>query len=1336
MESDVNAREAVIASVNLVKERQYWLGKFAGHAEAVLFPTTRPGAGNAGERQRIPCTLSKEATEALLRTSNGAHANMHTILLAGLTLLLHKYSESTDITLGTPVYRQQAGGKFINTVLALRNEVAAGDSFKDLIMKVRGTLREAVAHQNFPYERLLFLLNPEQPQSLFDVALVLENIQEEGYLNKKDYHLLLSFKAEEGAVRGYVEFDANRYDKDTVAAIARCYDALLTQGLANFGLTLDAFAVLSDEDVAELVVRNNETEVRYACRTATEAFGEAAANHPDAVALEYAGRRTTYRQLDEMSNAVAHYLREHGVGTEDRIGIRMDRSEKLVILLLGILKAGAAYVPIEPATPAKRVAFILEDSGCKLLLTQEKFLAEPGAAGAVQAVDVDKAWLDISGCAKTPPAVRVRPADLAYVLYTSGSTGNPKGCQIEHRNLMNYVNWANQYYFGAGPAGNFGLYTSLSFDLTVTSIYCSLLRGKKLYVYNQEEEVIDVLKHSFGGNGGIDAIKLTPAHINLLEALNLPGTGIKKAIVGGEALLKRHVDTLRKISAAIEIYNEYGPTETTVGCIVKKIGDESDIRIGKPIANTQVYLLNDRQQPVPRGGKGEICVAGDGVGRGYLNREELTTQKFVANPFGPGKLYKTGDIGSWTAQGEMDYLGRADDQVKVRGYRIELGEIENKIILHEGVRDVVVDARKDASGETVLVAYVVAGPELVKADLMAGLQAHLPEYSIPGQIVRLDEIPLTANGKINRKALPEPDAAGTAGGDDYLAPRTETEKKLAVIWEKVLGKKDIGVRDNFFQLGGHSLKAIQLKSRIHEELAVNLNFRSIFKCPTIEKLAALILTTGQNQYQAIEPVGQQEYYDLSHAQKRLWVLNQLDKQQTAYNIPAAYELQGRLDYEAFARTFEALVNRHEILRTVFVVVDDEPKQKIRSAEAASFGLERRDLRADPDPDETLRALIREETRSVFDLETGPLVRAKLVTLSENRHAFLFTMHHIISDGWSMQVLIKDIISLYNAYSRHAAPTLPPLAIQYKDYAYWEKSNLTGSKVQEFKQFWATQFKETPFAAGMRTDFPKEARKNNKISSSSIETAFGRELKSKLAEVSQREDVGLFVVLVAALQVVLGHYSSQPSVDVLTPVAGRTHPELENQVGFYLNTLILRGKVDDEMPCRQLLRQVKESILNTLEYQNYPFDLLFEYLADAGKMNPAESVNTHVIFNSFGNLTTGVAALDGLSVTTLEAEGMEEGKYDLNFVFNEVENDVSLRATYNTALFRKSTVKNFVENLALVLHALATGSVSTVLEAKQLLAREERLRGHAHKEQLESSRLNRLLTKAGTADHLN
>ncbi|HVR99811.1 MAG TPA: amino acid adenylation domain-containing protein [Thermoanaerobaculia bacterium] len=857
------------------------------------------------------------------------------------------------------------------------------------------------------------------------------------------------------------------------------------------------------------------------------------------------------------------------------------------------------------------------------------------------------------------------------MLYTSGTTGRPKGVAVSHRSLHNYAQWACRTYFEDGASGgDMPLFTSPAFDLTLTSIVCPLLAGRTVHTFRSDDPD-RLLAALFAPDSAVDAVKLTPSHVSILGGLDLPGTPVRTAIVGGEDLTPEHVAILRRLRPEMRIWNEYGPTEATIGCTVARIG-EPPITIGRPIDNTEVWVLDAAGEIRPVGVAGELCVAGDGLALGYWNDPELTTAKFVDHPVRPGeRLYRTGDRARWLPDGDLLLLGRVDRQVKVRGNRIELGEVEERLRALPGVAAAVVLDRRTADGDICLCAYMVPRGETDAVRLREELAAVLPDFMVPSYFVLLPELPLNANGKVDSRALPEPEEIVRAAAAAYEPPRTDLERAIAGIWREVLGISRIGLEDGFFDLGGHSLKATQLVSRIHRALGVRLPLREVFKSSTLRGVSAAVArarASDSGAWSAIERVPDAEHYDVSHAQRRLWVLQQLEEAPQAYNVVEALRLRGNLDEEALLRAFRGLVARHESLRTTLVRVDGEPKQRVHAE--PSFELERLDLIDEAAAREHLTAL----AERPFDLAEGPLLRLALLRLGPAEWVLGLVLHHVVGDGWSSAVLVRDLTALYRAFAAGQEPDLPPLRIHYRDYSAWQ--NRLVAEARQHRNYWHARLGGELPVLDLPADFPRPPVKGfaGDVHALRLPPA----ALAGLQALARAHGASLFMVLLAAVKVLLHRWTGQEDVLVGSPIAGRIHADLEDQIGFYVNTLALRDTVDGRAPFSGLLAAVRHTTLEAYEHQAYPFDRLVEELPLSRDTSRSALFDLLVVLQ---NTPPARPDLPGLEIEPL-AVPARTSKLDLSFHFAEAE-DGGLAASleYSTDLFRRERVVRMGAQLA-------------------------------------------------------
>lgn len=838
----------------LQHEKAYWMQQLAKDLAVAEIPLDfqRPPQFE-GELQRYALDIDPATQQKLFSVCKNTDMLVFTVLVAALKVCLHSYTGLEDITVGTPIHERYREVSSFNKILALRSRVEPTMTLRQLLASVKRTLSDAYANQKYPLDRILSLLGvalPENRSPLFSVAILLDSINDRAHIEHLRNDLTLDLSLCDGQLSGTIVYRTQLFKPATIAVFATHYLAIVRAMVEAPDQTIGQLELLSAAKRQQLLFDFNQTASEYPRQATIHQLFEAQVERtPDATALLYGQQRFSYRELNSRANQLAYHLRQLGVGPGQFVGVLMEHAPETVVGLLGVLKAGGAYVPLDPEHPAARLTFTLADAQVAVVLTQERLqprLAD--YAGRVIRLDAD--WAALAEQPLDNPLPLASAEAIAYVIYTSGSTGNPKGVLIQHSALVNYICWARAVYTdGAPPA--FPLYSSLAFDLTVTSIYTPLISGGQLVIYPQEGKVSPLLR--ILEDNLVDVVKLTPSHLALIKERDNRASRIKRLIVGGEALdtmLARSVHT--SFGEQVEIINEYGPTEATVGCMIAIFDPVVDTRafvpIGKPAANTQIYILDQALRPVPENVAGELYISGDGLAQGYLNQSTLTSERFIANPFVPGqRMYKTGDLARWLPEGVIDFIGRSDDQVKFHGYRIELNEIRHALQLYPQIRDSVVTIKQDRDGSAVLVAYYVAPEQLDVAQLRAFLATRLFEATIPNLFMRIDAIPLTVNGKIDYAQLPTLEELRQHSQRAYVAPRTPMETTLAEIWVQVLGVPQVGVYDNFFELGGHSLLAMQVFSRVRELFHIGLPLRTLFDAPTLEGMAALVEQHRQEQ---------------------------------------------------------------------------------------------------------------------------------------------------------------------------------------------------------------------------------------------------------------------------------------------------------------------------------------------------------------------------------------------------------------------------------------------------------------------------------------------------------
>jgi amino acid adenylation domain-containing protein len=1028
----------------------------------------------------------------------------------------------------------------------------------------------------------------------------------------------------------------------------------------------------------------NDTAVAYPLDLCVHALVEAQAERtPEAVAVEFGAGRLTYRALNRQANRLAHYLRRLGVGPEVLVGVCMERSLEMVVALLAVLKAGGAYVPVDPAYPAERMAYMLTDAQAPVLLTQARLVSRLPEAGARLLV-LDGAGQPWAGESDANPDSGVTAENLAYVIYTSGSTGKPKGVMNEHRGIGNRLFWMQERY-PLTPEDVVLQKTPYSFDVSVPEFFGTLLAGARLVMAEPGGHQDPAYLARVIQERGVTQCHFVPSMLQVF--LDEPGLeescrSLRRVLASGEALSYELQERFfRRLGA--DLLNLYGPTEAAVEVSYwpcRRGGIRRPVPIGYPVANVQLYVLDEAMQPVPVGETGELYIGGVAVARGYWRRPELTAERFVPNPLGPGRLYRTGDRARWLPEGAIEYLGRLDHQVKLRGLRIELGEIEAVLAQHPSVREAVVLAREDQPGNQRLVAYVVptAGAQVTVSELRQFLRTQLPEYMVPTAFVTLPAMPLTTSGKVDRKALPAPSAGR---GGPFEAPLTPTEQALAEIWTGVLGLEQIGRNDNFFDLGGHSLLATQVFARVRNALGVDLAVPTLFEAPTVAALAEKVVTAMQGQgglqAQPLERLARTGPQPLSFAQQRLWLTEQLEPGNAAYHIPALLRLSGPLDRGALERALAEIIRRHETLRTVFLTVDGEPMQEVLPE--AAFALTVTDLRDVPEREARAYEMALADARRPFNLAADPMLRAALLQLDETEHLLVVTIHHIASDGWSIGIFEHELSALYQAFAAGRPAPLPDLPIRYTDFAAWQRTWLQSGVMAEQLGYWQRQLAGLPVLQ-LPTDRPRPVKQSYRgaIHQFTVPPALAEQLKA----LSRSEGATLFMTLLAAFQVLLHRYSGQADFGVGSPVANRTRTETEGLIGFFVNTWVSRADLSDRPTFREMLGRVRDGALDAYIHQDVPFDKLVEVL------NPERTLGHHPLFQvMFAMQNTPGSGLDlpGLTVKALPAD-TGTARFDMDLSVSESEQGLAGEVTYSTDLFDRTTIERMMQNWQRLLEA--------------------------------------------------
>ncbi|HYX25277.1 MAG TPA: amino acid adenylation domain-containing protein [Thermoanaerobaculia bacterium] len=1295
----------------LTPQLEFWRRQLADLPSPLELPADRPRPQVQtfrGVREGV--VLPDSVVRGLKELGQREGATLFMTLLAGFLALLHRYSGREDLAVGTPLANRDRVetegliGFFVNT-LVLRGDLASEPTFQELLVRVRETVLGALAHPDLPFERLVEELKPDRNLAhspIFQTMFVFQSLAAEARpltglslqpvaleSGKSLFDLTLTLEDTAGRVAGAFEYNTDLFDGPRIQRMVAHFETLLAQAVEDpVGRRIGGLPLLTAAERHQIEIEWTDTSrVHAGSRRLHEWFEDQVARTPEALAVAWGERRMTYRELDSRANGLARALLATGLGREARVGVCLARSTDLVAALLAVWKAGAAYVPLDPAYPEERLAYMLEDSGAEVLLAGAGMAAGLArrTATVIRPEEVQEG--DGGGGA---PGLPGNPADLAYVIYTSGSTGWPKGVAIAHASAAALLEWAGEVFSPQDLAGVLGS-TSVCFDLSVFELFAPLVRGGAVIL---AENALELPRLPAARQ--VTLVNTVPsAMAELVRAGAIP-PAVRTVNLAGEVLRRSLVAGIYETPTVERVLNLYGPSEdTTYSTFVQvRRGEGGAPVIGRPLANTRVYVVDAHGGLVPCGVPGEIWIGGDGLARGYLGRPGLTAERFTPDPFATiagARLYRTGDLALWSPAGELEFLGRIDTQVKVRGFRIELGEVEVALERHPTVARSVVMASPDGQS---LLAYV-AGPgtaEVAAAEWRAFLRASLPEHMVPSLFVPLPTFPLTPSGKIDRRALVPPSPRqGLAAAPGHVPPRTPAEELLAGIWEGVLGVEGIGAHDGFFDLGGHSLLATQMTSRVREAFAVELPLRTLFESPTLAGFATRIEEARAAGTATAPPplvrVPRDRPLPLSFGQQRLWFLAQLEPGSTAYNMPSTVRLEGDLDRQALAAALGEVVRRHEALRTVFRLPTtgvDEPVQEILPPPPVF--LPAVDLTTLPPSRRQAEAyqLATRDARQAFDLARGPLLRAGLLRLSDREHVLLLTLHHIVSDGWSMRVLTREVSVLYAAFSRGLPSPLPELPVQYADYSAWQRDWLRGEVLETQIAYWRGALAGVPPLLDLPTDRSRPPVQS--FLGAHRGTLFAADLAEEVRRLGRSQGLTSFMVLLAALQTLLHRCSGQGAVAVGSPTANRSRVELEGLIGFFANTLVLAADLTDEPTFRELLARVREASLGAYAHQDLPFEKLVEELAP--ERNRAHSPLFQVLF-VFQNAAAPAPAppAAGLAFSPFRAD-VGAAKFDLSLEIEEQGRGFAATLELNTDLFDPATACRLLEQLRAVLAAAA------------------------------------------------
>ena len=1275
----IESEQEYMKSPKFEKDKTFWHEQFKEVPEPATIPGSLNETGISSRAKRKQFKIPAETMELVNTYCKNNKISPYNFFMGAYSLYLARVSGLDEFVIGTPVLNRSnikekhTIGMFIS-VVPFKVKINHEESFSEFAKQISSNFFNIFRHQKYPYQTLLEDLRKENKKipNLYNILLSYQNMRTETKSTDVSYATQWLFNGnnsddldihffdinDSGIINVAYDYKTSKYTSDDIYSLHSRLLHIMNQILDNNEILLKDIDILTPDEKEEVLYRFNETIIDYPKdKTISQLFEEQVEKTPNNIALVFEDQELTYKALNERANSLAYYLRQKGVGRDDLIGIMVNRSLEMIVSILAVLKAGGAYIPIDPSYPQERVEYMLKNGDSKFLLTQKHLKDKVNFKNKIF---VDLNNNDIYSL----PSINLeninKPEDLSYVIFTSGSTGLPKGVMLKHKSLSNLTAYCNNYieYLKHPSYQAVVSITTVSFDIFIFETLISLQKGLKLIIANENEQTIPemlgklILKHN------VKIMQSTPSRMQLIlnnlrdfSSIN----NLDYITLAGEQLPITLANRLHQLSDII-VYNGYGPSETTVFSTLTKM-DEEIITIGKPLFNTQIYILDKSLRPVPIGIAGELYIAGDGVGRGYLNNKELTDKSFINNPFIPNTImYKTGDLGVFCKDGKILCLGRSDNQIKIRGLRIELGEIEEKLSEIPAVKACAVIKKVDNSSHEFLCAYYTSDEEISVSQIRKHLQKYLPDYMVPQFFTRMDKLPYTPNGKIDNKKLPLPEIK--IEEKNTILPRNEIDKKLIDILEELLNVRPISIDDNFFELGGDSLSAINLCTQIQGSLNTQVFVKDILENPIIQDLADIISRNLDNLVSdKITCVKKADYYPVSSAQKRMYFASSIaGEKNVLYNISGGVILKGKIDYKKLEKCFKTLVNRHESLRTYFELQDGNVVQKI--AENINFKLEYLENSKFNELDNLFNEFVRP-----FNLSKAPLLRARFVDFGKDKSALFVDMHHIISDGASLSILVQELCKLYND------EVLPEINITYKDFSAFESKNLTSGDLKEAEQFWVQKFKEDEVPVlNLPTKSARPATQS--FDGKRIHSSINLETTNKIESLAKNLGVTPYMVLLGAYYVLLSKYTSQDDIVIGTPVVGRDNTQINNIIGMFVNSLAIRENVDRQLSFKKFLKQLKDDLLDSYKYQTFPFDEL------VNKLNISRDPSRNPLFDTmFTYQNNGYTSFDFNGIKSkyyIPDTGIS--KFDLSVEVIPNENGLDLSFEYATKLFDEEFIK--------------------------------------------------------------
>ena len=1290
----------------LAGELGYWKERLAGIPEGLELVTDRKRpVVQTFTGELLRGKVNVDVTRKLKQWSRKQQATLYMTMLTGLGVLLGRYSGQEDIVVGSPIANRQEAelegliGFFVNT-LVMRVKVDERKHFGELVGEVKQTALEGYQHQDVPFERLVEELAPKRSLNrtpLFQVVFAYQSapppVEEEDSLRVErvegseiQVRFDLEIHAEEqgGEIATNWIYNRDLFDRWRIQQMAQHYIRVLEQVVEHGTHPLREMEMLTKEEERQLRSWNPKP-LNHSQSTLVDLFEQQVEKRGAEPAIVCGNEAMSYEELNRRSNQLAHYLRELGVREETAVGICVPRSLAMVVAILGILKAGGVYVPLDERYPEERLRHMVRDAGAKLVVTGPR-RKELWSRAEVQCIDIEAEVQEIARRREHNLESRVTGENLAYIIYTSGSTGLPKGTAVPHRSFMGFMCDVDYVTFDESQV--LFQHSAIAWDAMALELWPALVHGGRCVLHAGESATADDIRQAIQRHG-VTTLWLTSALFNsIMDADPHALAGVKQLIVGGEALSSTHIQKALELLPEAKIVNGYGPSECTVFTTCYRIPHTlprlSSAPIGKPIGDRQVFLLDENLTLVPAGVAGELFVGGPAVARGYVGQPELTAEKFVPNPFSsePGsRLYRTGDMGWWRNDGVLQFIGRRDHQVKIRGFRIELGEIEAALQACAEVAQAAVVMREDVPGEKRLVGYVVtkSGQQVDGRAMRQRLGKYLPEYMVPSAIVGLESLPLTATGKLDRKALL---ALERMDSSEWRGPRSPQEEILCTLFAEVLHLERVGIDDNFFEIGGHSLLATMLVSRIRTTLGVEMQPSLLFEWPTVAQLSLRLRKRGRDRAVLVKQQ-RPERLPLSYAQQRLWFLDRLGRGSREYNVPGALRMRGALDVSALEKAINAIVQRHEILRTHFEEVDGPAVQVIAPEMRLQLEVEDLSRLEEERQKEGVKLAQAQQWQEGFDLERGPLLRVKLLKLGKEEHILLRTFHHVVYDGWSERVFLRELMELYEMFSREEENSLPELPVQYADFTLWQRQWMEAEWLAGELDYWKKQLVGIPEGLELTTDRARPAMQT--FRGEMLRGKVNGEVTKKLKQWNRKQQATLYMTMLAGLGVLLGRYTGQEDIVVGSPIANRQEAELEGLIGFFVNTLVMRVRMNGGKSFADLAGDVKRMALEGYQHQDVPFERLVEELA------PQRSLNRTPLFQVVFAYQSAPVPVEQ-EKASLRIEGVEENeiqvRFDLEIHAEEQDGEIRTDWIYNRDLFDRWRVQQMARHYQVVLEAVA------------------------------------------------